>query len=1519
MVKRTSIGASDIDRLLNMVRAASNDASSGHTTPAGDKVLEGDENVFWGGYDRFGVPKDFTIRDIGADLEAAEGRIEDARASLEDTQVRLEDAEHEAEEAQKRLDTVENETLPAVRAEIQAAADEAAENLGVLEGNLATAKQDLADAKVDLGLLETDLANEQSAREQLAQDTQGTFTELDTRLDTFGDDPALAGLRTQLTNAQDAASNAADTAAAANEAASAASQAALEAAGIAASKGRVIIQDTEPTGEDRNAANIWIKPAVDDPDTDITETATTYVYIESSNEWVPTTSDELAQAAQNALDAREAAQQAQQRAETAVSNAAAAQAAAEAAQATADQATTDAREAHNEAVAAQADAEAAWAEARRKGANLAANPSFEGGEPGAFVGPFYCTGEPFDAGLGEAHTGSWAIRAVEDADGTGAQLRFRVDSGLAGGRFYQAGLWVRIFGTSRVSIPAYFVDGIGDSLGFVPGIGFPDAPQGEWLYVETLVHEAPAGAAGMEWRLQALDLADGEVIYVDDVNLYDVTDARAARLAAEAAMERADEAYSEAQSKVSADDMADAILASANGKNSITRSTSEPSGSGAAEGDAWYQVDGNGDAFGMWIWDGSSWVASKVRNEMIDTLDLNKLVVHDTARMNDAVIDKLWVDGLISRSVATQSLVVGPGNVLPDPSGLNPTIRETYSNSGFAWNATERAWVKDGNVAGSNQILPQPVATRYETYPIIGGRSYSLSFDARIEGGSGEGRFAIYYATRDGSTHFVGDQVEGEGGDTDAYDPIPTDAWTTVTRTWTAPEDAVSGGFALQVNNVTSGASRVLIRNPFVGPKTGAVLIENGAVSADQINAESVAGAVGEFLEVTTDNLTAGGATIDEAVINKVWTDGIAAKSVTASQVAVAAGNLLPNGTFAAGSDSGWTGSPDATIVPVVGPDALPATHALRAVNTGSLQPYNGPMIPVEPGEQYVFEVWMIADRAGSTIYVEFRDDAGNHASSDNQLMTPTEDGTGSYLLSGEPVPTTWTKYQTVVNIDPGVSVAQVYSIYYNHSSGDVRDATVYMTGFSLRKRTGAVLIEDGAVSTPKLNVTEQMTAKLADFMSVATKKLIVSDEAILNQATLIGQTVVDDINVQGKLIGTDGVFTGTVDFANVNVTGELLAEEVSGEYLYGTVVEGGVIRNEDTGKGQVLLGDSAFFRPATVYPPFAGGPGPGIGVDLPDMSGYVDPPGLGPSEDSFVISGGSDSSGGARAEFTNRYVNFGWRDPDEIGRSKISAGKDPVSDAGYVQILSEDGTGRGSMTISRDNVYVGTSLSDTSGEIRAARDEAVVRAEGSGYAADIRCTANSAAILYNDGSMTSGFRASGGGEARLTGQDAELLLRTDSNGPQFASKAIYSRTYSSSTNVHVTSFGTLGRATSSRRYKKNIVDWNPDAEKVLALQPRQWQHSDPHSDIDETFHVGFVAEEVHDLGLKGLVSYAGDGKGGWRPESLNYDRFAAAHQVVLKKHEQEIAELRAENDDLKTQLNSLEARLAALESKENA
>src|SRR5699024_7330676 len=406
-------------------------------------------------------------------------------------------------------------------------------------------------------------------------------------------------IRKALEDAQEAVATAQQVATEANKAANAASQAALEAAGIAASKGRVIVSETEPTGEDRKSSNIWIKPVPDDPDTEVEEKAVTYVYLEASDEWQPTTSSELAQAAQNALDAREAAQQAQQRADTAVANAAAAKEAARDAQRTADQATLDARDAHNEAVSAQERVEAKIA----SGDSLVLNGSFEVDDTnwGAVAGRF----GPIESA--DAHTGA---RVMELTPATVNAYPLSDPFPVTEGHTYQVRMWYRYMPGDRASrLSAYYQqrDKAGDLVrsyyatdegGKSILLFADDLVEDEWTLFAGLIEIDP-GVTHLRVAPHALG-ASTDVFHIDDVQVVDVTEARRAQA-------RADEAYTEAAKKLDESQVDAKITASANGKNSITRSTSAASGKGVVVGDLWVQVDSAGDAFRQWYWDGNSW------------------------------------------------------------------------------------------------------------------------------------------------------------------------------------------------------------------------------------------------------------------------------------------------------------------------------------------------------------------------------------------------------------------------------------------------------------------------------------------------------------------------------------------------------------------------------------------------------------------------------------------------------------------------------------------------------------------------------------------------------------------------------------------------------------------------------------------------------------------------------------------------------------------------------------------------
>lgn len=112
-------------------------------------------------------------------------------------------------------------------------------------------------------------------------------------------------------------------------------------------------------------------------------------------------------------------------------------------------------------------------------------------------------------------------------------------------------------------------------------------------------------------------------------------------------------------------------------------------------------------------------------------------------------------------------------------------------------------------------------------------------------------------------------------------------------------------------------------------------------------------------------------------------------------------------------------------------------------------------------------------------------------------------------------------------------------------------------------------------------------------------------------------------------------------------------------------------------------------------------------------------------------------------------------------------------------------------------------------------------------------------------------------------------------------------------------------RLSSSERYKTDIRDAEFDYEALLAAKVRTFRNK---QDVEQLgaenaeLTYGYIAEELHDLGLTDFVVYQDDEDGTPRPESVNYMSMALASHAMLK----------AQHD----RLSALEARLEALEAK---
>ena len=141
----------------------------------------------------------------------------------------------------------------------------------------------------------------------------------------------------------------------------------------------------------------------------------------------------------------------------------------------------------------------------------------------------------------------------------------------------------------------------------------------------------------------------------------------------------------------------------------------------------------------------------------------------------------------------------------------------------------------------------------------------------------------------------------------------------------------------------------------------------------------------------------------------------------------------------------------------------------------------------------------------------------------------PTAGGNARRTITAD-----WTAPSTVMGMQPFIQF---------DSGTTVRTATVY-GGAQARPKVGTVLIEDGAVTGDKIEGVT-VAAQVVRSMTAEHKNLVVTESAILQHTTLLGTTVADQLNVRKLLRGRDAIFDGTVDVAQLNVTGAMSAEIV--------------------------------------------------------------------------------------------------------------------------------------------------------------------------------------------------------------------------------------------------------------------------------------------------------------------------------------------------------------------------------------
>lgn len=209
----------------------------------------------------------------------------------------------------------------------------------------------------------------------------------------------------------------------------------------------------------------------------------------------------------------------------------------------------------------------------------------------------------------------------------------------------------------------------------------------------------------------------------------------------------------------------------------------------------------------------------------------------------------------------------------------------------------------------------------------------------------------------------------------------------------------------------------------------------------------------------------------------------IRARSLVSEALAVGRpGNLIPNGALEWGDLGNWgsylnlsTDVPMTTVFADGVFNQVPATQHRLSVRTNAGQgttsaSLNMP-IPVNEDEEFHFEFWAKADKAGSRLYLELRDQDGNHAFNSSPVAGANHAGGSDYPITNLELQTAWTKYEGILTLREPTKTrsVRVANIHWNHSNGTEQNAQQFICGLTMRSRSGGVLIQDGAIDAPKI------------------------------------------------------------------------------------------------------------------------------------------------------------------------------------------------------------------------------------------------------------------------------------------------------------------------------------------------------------------------------------------------------------------------------------------------------------------
>lgn len=896
-----------------------------------------------------------------------------------------------------------------------------------------------------------------------------------------------------------------------------------------------------------------------------------------------------------------------------------------------------------------------------------------------------------------------------------------------------------------------------------------------------------------------------------------------------------------------------------------------------------------------------SLVAQKISaaTAAFQTVNADKIIA-SSATMDSAVINQIWADGIAAKAITANKLTIATTNMIPDPVGADPEITAWREYASPGWTvSTAGYWRKTTAVSGNNALgLASSSTTAYLTSTVTPGQRYVMSYDVYLDAGTASCRYALRITRADGTTSYIGDETE-PGGDTSTYTDVTGGTWTTVTRYWDAKYTDVAASFDIQVNNV-AGATDIRVRNPNVRPRVGAVEIEDGAVSADKITSNSIDTRHLRADAITTDKIGANQVVTAHMVANSIDGDRIrvntldagkiAAKTITADKIAartisaeeiktrtILAENIVAD-TITANEIKARTITAVEIKAGAITANELDVNNitansgiinnlwtnglSAKAITTSRLSVAYDNLIPNGNGELGDLTYWpywaFSAGAPGQT-------GAVNGFRSASSSFMPIAEGENIPLIAGKEylmdvwIDSSRSGMDTAIQVNhrtaTGGSISAEYPIWPKGMSAGLNYYTGTFTPPADTAQGNFRIVPVHSNGNAGTNTFYNLRVRPKTGGTLIENGAITTDLIKANAVTAV-QLAADSVTasqIKAGSVETNSMAANAIN-GNRIAAGTIVAEKITSGSFAGDTFTGGEFI------GSVIIGGSIA---TTRYAIRDGGVhiGEDTGLRAWDSNGLQ----------TIGINGTSNFLSGTIS--TARYGQ-----PGTILTPVV-----PESGGGTGIWFSQDGSRSGDQAAIYSkldgNIYIRPKVSTPTGTTFI-DGNLVVNAK---TVFNGMIEASSLFVLGNIQAM---------GDASING-GLQVLHPGSSSG---------------AVNMRITSAGNIRVVTSSRRYKKGIEDWTPDAESVLQLRPRTWQHDDPNNSpdvVDDGWHVGFIAEEVDDLGLTGLVSYSEDEVGNPRPEALNYDRFAAAQQVVLVDHDARIKELEEQVALLLSRLDS--------------